>query len=138
MMGLKKKESKLIKLYCYSRNIGVFFGAKAENGYLTTIIIKVRFNIFCRIDLFPLFIPSIPTFHYSIIPCGLPTRAAAKNTIFLTSCRNSETFNYRDVGFLIPSFFMRPRSVLTCIPKVEAALFSPPIFQLLASRTCRI
>jgi hypothetical protein len=60
MMGPKKKESTLIKLYCYSRNIGVFFGAKAEYGYLTTIIIKVRFNIFCRIDLFPLFIPSIP------------------------------------------------------------------------------
>jgi hypothetical protein len=95
MMGLKKKESKLIKLYGYSRNIGVFFGAKEENGYLTTIIRKVGFNIFCRIDLFPLFIPSIPTFHYSIIPCGLPTRAATKNTIFLKSCRNSETFNYK-------------------------------------------
>ncbi len=33
-----------------------------------------------------------PTFHYSIIQCGLPTRAATKNTIFLTSCRNSETY----------------------------------------------
>ena len=93
MMGLKKKESKLIKLYGYSRNIGVFFGAKAENGYLTTIIIKVRFNIFCRIDLFPLFIPSIPTFHYSIIPCGLLTWMAIKNAIFPTICRNSETYN---------------------------------------------
>jgi hypothetical protein len=95
MMGPKKKESTLIKLYGYSHNIGVFFGAKAENGYLTPLIIQVRFNIFCRIDLFPLFIPSIPTFHYSIIPCGLPPRAATKNTIFLTSCRNSVTFLFR-------------------------------------------
>jgi hypothetical protein len=55
---------------------------------------KKGIKIFCRIDLFPLFIPNIPTFHYFIIPCGLPTRAATKNTIFLTSCRNSETFNY--------------------------------------------
>jgi len=36
---------------------------KAENGCLMGIIIKCRYNIFCRIDLFPLFIPSIPTFH---------------------------------------------------------------------------
>jgi len=55
---------------------------------------KVGFNILCGRDLFPLFIPSIPKFHYSIIPCGLPTRAATKTTIFLTSCKNSETVNY--------------------------------------------
>ncbi len=45
---------------------------------------------------------------------------------------------YWGFGFLTPSFFMRPRRVLTCIPKVDAALFSPPIFQFLASRTRRI
>ncbi|MGB9441634.1 MAG: hypothetical protein WCB15_27085, partial [Desulfobacterales bacterium] len=46
--------------------------------------------------LFPLFIPSIPTFHYSIIPCGFLTWMAIKNAIFPTICRNSETFNYLD------------------------------------------
>jgi hypothetical protein len=66
---------------------------KAENGCLMGIIIKCRYNIFCRIDLFPLFIPSIPTFHYSIIPCGFLTWMAIKNAIFPTICRNSETSN---------------------------------------------
>ncbi len=71
--------------------IVAYFRAKAENGCLTGIIIECRYNIFCRIDLFPLFIPSIPTFHYSIIPCGFPMWMTTKNTIFPTSCRNSET-----------------------------------------------
>jgi hypothetical protein len=35
-----------------------------------------------NIDFFPLLIPSIPAFHFSIIPCGLPAQAAAKNQIF--------------------------------------------------------
>jgi len=56
----------------------IFYGAKVENGCLMSIIIKCRFDIFCRIDLFPLFIPSLPTFHYSIIPCGLPRELPSK------------------------------------------------------------
>jgi len=62
--------------------IVAYFRAKAENGCLTGIIIECRYNIFCRIDLFPLFIPSIPSFHYSIIPCGFPTWMAAKTLYF--------------------------------------------------------
>jgi hypothetical protein len=46
------------------------------------------------IDLFPLFVPSVPTFHHSIVPCGFPTWMAIKNTIFPKSCRKSETSNY--------------------------------------------
>ena len=53
-------------------------GPKVENKCLAGIIIECRYNIFCRIDLFPLFIPSLPTFHYSIIPCDLPTSMATK------------------------------------------------------------
>ena len=41
-------------------------------------------------------------------------------------------------GLLRPSFFIRDRSVLEGIPRVEAALFSPPIRQLLAFKTRRI
>ena len=40
------RESKRILLYWFSRNIGVFSGAKAENGCLMGIIIKCRYNIF--------------------------------------------------------------------------------------------
>jgi hypothetical protein len=43
---------------------------KPENRCLESIIKKSRFNISCRIVRFPLFIPNIPTFHYSIIPYG--------------------------------------------------------------------
>jgi hypothetical protein len=50
-------------------------------------------NDYSRIDLFPLLIPSIPTFHYSIIPGGFPIWMAKKNTIFPKSCRNSDTLN---------------------------------------------
>jgi hypothetical protein len=73
--------------------VAYFPGAKAENECVTGIAIKCRHNIFYRIDLFPLFIPSIPTFHYSIIPRGFPMWMATKNTIFLPPRRdrNSET-----------------------------------------------
>jgi hypothetical protein len=54
---------------------------KITHNHLTSLTFLFRF---CRIDLFPLFRPSLPTFHYSlravgliyepeaIIPCGLP------------------------------------------------------------------
>jgi hypothetical protein len=38
-------------------------------GYLSYPI-ECRYNIFWRIDLFPLFKPIIPSFQYAIIPCG--------------------------------------------------------------------
>jgi hypothetical protein len=38
-------------------------------------------------------LPSIPIFHYSIIPCGLQKNMATKINIISISCRNSETFN---------------------------------------------
>jgi hypothetical protein len=59
MMGLKKTRFKAHILLQFSYLSGVFYGAKAENGCLGGIIIKCRFNIFCRIDFFPLFIPTI-------------------------------------------------------------------------------
>jgi len=49
-----------------------FMGQEAENRCRMSIIKKCSFNIFCRIGCFPLFRPSLPKFHYSIIPCGLP------------------------------------------------------------------
>jgi len=73
---------------------------KAEKGYLTSIIIKCRYNIFCRIDLFPLFIPSIPIFHYSIIPCGFPMWMATKNIVYSLSCRISEMLGKQFFGFI--------------------------------------
>jgi hypothetical protein len=38
-----------------------------------------------------IFIPIIPTFHCSIIPCGLQKRKATKRTIIPRNCRVSET-----------------------------------------------
>ena len=51
-----------------------FMGQKEENRWLVSINIKCRFNILCRIGRFPLLIPNIPTFRYSIIPYGLSSR----------------------------------------------------------------
>jgi hypothetical protein len=42
----------------------------------------LRFGENSRIDLLPLFIPSIPTFHDSIIPYGFPTWMATKKPYF--------------------------------------------------------
>jgi len=42
----------------------------------------LRFGEKSRIDLLPLFIPSIPTFHNSIIPYGFPTWMATKKPYF--------------------------------------------------------
>jgi hypothetical protein len=39
---------------------GVFYRAKTGKISLMSIIKECRFNIFCRIDLFPLFLPSLP------------------------------------------------------------------------------
>ena len=70
-VGFKENEIQNTFLHWFSYFSGVFYGVKVEIGCLTGIIIKCRYNIFCRIDLFLLFRPILPTFHYSIIPCGL-------------------------------------------------------------------
>jgi hypothetical protein len=67
MMGIDDQSEYNILVTRYR---GVISGAKAGNGCLTNIIIKCSYSIDCRIDLFPLFRPSVPTFQYSIIPCG--------------------------------------------------------------------
>jgi hypothetical protein len=91
-MGLKKTEFKahIFVLSCSDAVLGV---AKAENGCLMNIIKKCRLNIFYRKCYFPLSIPSIPIFHFSIIPCGLQKKIAAKIIIIPMSYRNSETLS---------------------------------------------
>ncbi len=64
---------------------------KAENGCLTSIIKRCSINIIWIKWRLPLFIPNIPTFHYSIIPCGLPKKTATKRTIIPICCRNFDT-----------------------------------------------
>jgi hypothetical protein len=87
----RRPEPMIPSFHCSIIPIAERSGARFE--YMVIVIIKCKHNIFCRIDLFPLFIPSNPTFHDSIIPCGFSTSMATKNTIFPTSCRNSETSN---------------------------------------------
>jgi hypothetical protein len=71
MLGLKNTRFKAHFYIDFHILVEYFMGVKVEIGCLTGIIIKCRYNIFCRIDLFLLFRPILPTFHYSIIPCGL-------------------------------------------------------------------
>jgi hypothetical protein len=71
--------------------IVAYFGAKAENACLTGIIIKCSFNIFCRMDLFPLSMASLPTFHYSIIPFRWHKINVVKICVISIYYRNSET-----------------------------------------------
>ncbi len=52
---------------------------------------KMWFNIIWIKWCLPLFIPSIPIFHYSITPCGLQKRTATIRVIIPISCRISET-----------------------------------------------
>jgi len=43
-------------------------GTKTENRGQVSIMKKCRYNIFSKIDCLPLFISSVPAFHYSTIP----------------------------------------------------------------------
>ncbi len=92
-MGFKKTEFKAHNFALIFLFYVVFCVAKAENSCLMSIIKKCRLNIFCRKCYFPLSIPSIPIFHYSIIPGGLQKNMATKITIITIGCINSETFN---------------------------------------------
>ena len=57
-------------------------------------------QIFYRINLFPLFIPSLPTIHYSM---RFTKTMAAKSTVIPVECRNSDIFNYiRPMGGVVP------------------------------------
>jgi hypothetical protein len=69
---------------------GVLHKVKAENTCLVSIIQKYWFNIILRINRFQLFKPSIPAFHYSIIPCGIRNPRAAKRIKIPTDYRYSE------------------------------------------------
>jgi len=61
--------------------------------------IRLKAHILRRIDLFPLFMPSIlsepeakiPLFHHSM---RLTNRMAAKRTVIAINCRNSNTYIY--------------------------------------------
>jgi len=89
----RKRNSKRIFLHWFSCSDVVFYVAKAENSCLMSIIKKCRLNTFCRKCYFPLSIPSIPIFHYSIIPCGLQKTTATKTIIIPISYRNYDTLN---------------------------------------------
>jgi hypothetical protein len=64
---------------------------KPENKGLANILKKCRFYIILRIDRYPLSIPSIPKFHYSIIPCGSFKQIALKSTTIPTICIKSDS-----------------------------------------------
>jgi len=44
--------------------------------------------------IFPAFIPTIPLFQHSIVPCGRQKSTVSKRPLISVGCRNSEAFNY--------------------------------------------